>query len=183
MDSDQLLSFIDFFNTLHNLNLDFYVLPKGEIMKTVSFKKYPIVIINNSQAYPDKGEHWLLFIILSPKLPILFFDSYGNSPEYYGLEISTSTSKIIKNNCQFQAQNSSTCGVYCLYVLYLFFVLKKQFTEILSKEFSVKSYKLNDCKVINFYKTLCCKYKLCLKVLQGGRKMSCCSKVDKLKGL
>ena len=58
------------------------VFARDELPKRV---KYPSCFILNTQPRSQEGEHWLA-IYFDHKRNCYFFDSYGNSPKYFGLD-------------------------------------------------------------------------------------------------
>jgi hypothetical protein len=75
---------------------------------------FPSCLIANTDPSTKAGQHWVAFWIDSPH-SIDFFDSYGLGPQDYGFDIacsSISTKSI-------QSPNSTVCGQYCLYYLYV----------------------------------------------------------------
>lgn len=81
--------------------------------------KYPSFFILNTHSRSQPGEHWLA--IFYDKIGRAeFFDSYGQSPEFYGLKKyldTTSTNWTYNKKC-LQSFFSNYCGLYCLFYLY-----------------------------------------------------------------
>lgn len=85
--------------------------------------KYPsCLIVNNQKSYED-GEHWMA-IYFGKNKHAEFFDSFGNSPEKFGLDkfIKKNSKKITFNRIKLQSDFSLFCGCYC--VLYLIYKCK-----------------------------------------------------------
>src|SRR5215469_5974978 len=102
--------------------------------------KLPGYIIVNSDPINQSGSHWLLCFINS-RSPILFFDSYGQCPEFYNdswrrifqswtrpLEPKVAaamepkveqTARLERNSIQIQDYFSNTCGEHCLTVAHM----------------------------------------------------------------
>lgn len=90
--------------------------------------EYPCALVINSDPSSKPGEHWLALHFNKEK-SCEFFDSYGNQPEYYGLEhyISRYSNSCEYNETRLQDWGSSSCGYYCI-----FFILFK------NRSFSLK---------------------------------------------
>ena len=83
--------------------------------------KYPSGFILNNQKSTEIGEHWIAFYFDKQK-KCEFFDSFGNSPNYYNLgnylkKVSNGYKSF--NKKKLQSDNSSFCGYYC--ILFLLF--------------------------------------------------------------
>jgi len=68
------------------------------------------------------GSHWMA-IYIDENGNLEFFDSYGQSPFFYGKLIQDYVSKysnVIWNSVTFQSITSNVCGHYCIY-----FILKR----------------------------------------------------------
>lgn len=79
-------------------------------------KKYPCLVVMNTGISSSPGEHWVVLIIERGGV-CYFFDSYGHSPEEYGL-MTTSLEhceSIKYNTRQVQQNTSETCGPHCIY--------------------------------------------------------------------
>ena len=83
------------------------VFARDEIPRTANF---PFGIVMNTDPKTSEGTHWLALYYQS-KNTIELFDSYGHSPEYFGLKASA------YNNKRLQSKTSDVCGQYCLYYL------------------------------------------------------------------
>lgn len=69
----------------------------------------------NSDDSTEPGSHWLALFVNENKT-LEFFDSYGNSPDFYGLDTSHYLN-VIWNTQMFQSPTSNVCGQYCVYFL------------------------------------------------------------------
>jgi len=83
--------------------------------------KYPSGFILNNQKSNEPGEHWIA-IYFDKHKKCEFFDSFGNSPNYYNLQ--NYLKKVSKghktfNKKKLQSDYSSFCGYYC--ILFLLF--------------------------------------------------------------
>ncbi len=75
--------------------------------------------IINSATSTSPGEHWFLVFIKKKGTGVVWFDSLGNLPSFYG-------HKLVKwlgpgfefNKGSIQAANSSYCGLFVIFVLY-----------------------------------------------------------------
>jgi hypothetical protein len=68
----------------------------------------------------EQGQHWLA-IYYDYNGKCTFFDSFGHSPAFFGLEayIDKTSTKWEYNAQQIQSIFSSTCGYYCIYFILL----------------------------------------------------------------
>lgn len=93
-------------------------LMKNRVLGVFPFDKIPdkydhrplglIINIDNSE---QAGRHWIAVYFDSHGLGELF-DSYGNSPEYFGLK-----SSLNYNDVRLQSPFSDVCGQYCIFFL------------------------------------------------------------------
>lgn len=76
-------------------------------------------IIVNTDESTKPGSHWLAFHMDGRK-KLEFFDSYGNSPDFYGLNVYDlfDISDVCWNCVTFQSLTSNVCGAYCIYYIY-----------------------------------------------------------------
>ena len=83
-----------------------------------SFIIFPSHFILNTQNSNQRGEHWLT-LFYDVKGHCSFFDSFGNSPQYFNLlDFIKKTSNTYDFN-DFKIQNFSTyCGIYCIFFIY-----------------------------------------------------------------
>lgn len=75
---------------------------------------YPACFVANTDSSTKEGQHWVAFWIDSPD-SIEFFDSYALTPSDYGFDIVCSR----MNTIPLQSLNSTCCGQYCVYYLYV----------------------------------------------------------------
>lgn len=83
-------------------------------------KNYPACLIANVDTSKEPGSHWVAFFLLDANR-IEFFDSYGNTPEFFGggiLEFVNKFSHVISNPLILQSNVTAVCGQYCIYYLY-----------------------------------------------------------------
>ena len=71
--------------------------------------QYPECYVVNSDDSSSPGQHWLAVFISSDGI-LEFFDSYGLPAHFYNIRVSAYRS----NSTQIQADNSTTCGHYCI---------------------------------------------------------------------
>jgi hypothetical protein len=98
-------------------NLFIGVFPRDRLPQKL---KYPSCFIINTDKSSQPGKHWLA-LYYNGKKEAEFFDSYGNSPEFYNLQnyLSKTSIKWTFNKIQVQSLTSKYCGHYCcLYLLY-----------------------------------------------------------------
>lgn len=85
-----------------------------------SIEKYPIGFIVNTSKHYERGEHWLA-IYVQNKQNVVFFDSYGKSPEHYSQPLNNfirSIQPMFKYNMNcLQSSKSIVCGYYCIYFM------------------------------------------------------------------
>jgi hypothetical protein len=77
----------------------------------------PILIICNTAASTEEGEHWVAFYFEGDEVE--FFDSLGHPIDFYGEEFVTFVRRFAKRytcvSVRLQPLNTSLCGVYCLF--------------------------------------------------------------------
>ena len=106
--------------TLHSHTQPFFggVLNPDTLPKTVT--KYPIFFFCNSDLSQEKGSHWLLIYLKGVNSAPIFFDSIGKKPEEYNSLIQNflimQGPDYLINEQRVQAYNTSSCGMYCLFV-------------------------------------------------------------------
>jgi hypothetical protein len=110
--------------------------------------------------------HWLLIFIRN-KGSIIFFDSFGFKPSFYGGKIEEFcllyTRVRIGTQSQIQHSESLVCGCYCIYVGY--YLCKGAGIDQILKLFTKRFKRKNDAIVENFtYKILGLK-QTCSKML------------------
>ena len=83
--------------------------------------KYPCSFIVNTDPSSKPGQHWLAFYFKKDR-HCIFFDSYGNSPEFFKLKnfIFKHSTSFSFNSKILQSNISSLCGYYCcLFILFI----------------------------------------------------------------
>lgn len=113
-------------------------------------ESYPCGLIVNTDKETESGSHWVA-MYFPTKDRGEFFDSYGNSPDFYRKNFKTfldghSRTWIYNSRC-LQSLTSSTCGQFCLY-----FVINRNHGKTLSlivNSFS-ETLSINDHRVIMF---------------------------------
>ena len=120
----------------------------GCVIPAVKSKKYSF--ITNTDLHDQRGEHWNAWMVQGQK--VLFFDSFGRDPtdstfpEIYR-ELLNGFKILNYTKTQVQNFTSSTCGYYCIYLIYLLcFGLDFGF---LLNEYTY-DFTMNDIAVIDF---------------------------------
>lgn len=74
-------------------------------------------LIVNTEPIAEAGQHWLA--MLFRRDCVLFFDSYGNRPEFYGLDgyLKDQRRNVEFNSVQYQCWDTTVCGQHCAYFL------------------------------------------------------------------
>ena len=121
-------------------------------------KKYPAILVCNSDVSTEPGTHWLAMYLPTKKGIAEFFDPFGHPPEYYSHFIveflEKNSSKRIHNQQSIQAPRSWACGSHCLFYLKMRCSgIKMQ--DIVKNLYSTDVY-ANDVKaVLNTHVTYC----------------------------
>lgn len=68
----------------------------------------------NNGLYSSSGEHWLATYVTND-YTVEFFDSFGNSPQFYGWNI---IGDVMYNKKSLQAPDSDICGMYCIFFMH-----------------------------------------------------------------
>lgn len=138
-------------------NFQIRAVVNGTPMKSVFLGCYPansmpmhringFMIINTSA---KTYGHWLLFYRVDEST-IIFFDSFGYHPNFYGGNISTYTREYnvkVINKIQLQSSNSHVCGAFVLYIAYNIYCGRN--IETILRRFSMDTMR-NDNLVENF---------------------------------
>lgn len=74
------------------------------------------IYVVNTQEASRKGEHWVIIDNYTESIPF-FFDSFGNSPEFYDF---TNNVPVHYSTDVLQGNRRDTCGLYCI-----FFIVKR----------------------------------------------------------
>jgi hypothetical protein len=135
MDTIQLQKILEHYAKVKNF---YYGVFAADRLPTID--RFPSCLIMNNQKSTQEGQHWVA-IFFNKKKHCEFFDSFGKSPAYYGIqkylkEYSTKTkynTKIIQSNV------SPYCGLYCIF--FLIFKLRGR-----SMDYYVKLFKKNPLK-------------------------------------
>ena len=116
-----------------------------------------VYFVLNSDPSSSPGTHWLA-CVKPPGSILEFFDSYGNSPNFYHFSF-PSTLSILHNHDPFQSVYSSVCGQYCIYFLY-FRIFRKVSLQKISTHLrtSFKTRKLRDHYISNYVNILSRKF-------------------------
>jgi hypothetical protein len=150
MDTHEIEISLQILFKLSNITFPFFVTAADTLHQIKNIKKYPILIVQNTDRIKDPGQHWIAWFILS-NTHAEYFDSYGKTVETYK-NVEMPTSNIVLENClSLQSPTSFVCGAYCIYYLY-YRALGKSYKEILNS-FS-KNVVKNDRKVEMFVKSI-----------------------------
>ncbi len=115
------------------------VFPQDRLPSTF---KYPSCFIFNNEPSFMSGEHWLACYVFKNNQAI-FFDSYGNSPNFFRLDnyFNKNFELIHYSNKRLQG-NSSYCGYYC--VLFLLYASRNMLHQFFNEFNNIKT---NDSKL------------------------------------
>jgi hypothetical protein len=111
-----------------------------------SLRKIPSAYVINSDRASGPGIHWISLYV-DERNHAYLFDSYGNSPVFYGLDT------YLNDNCKswsfnrniLQSPLTSICGAYCVY----FVMMKNADVKEWLQPFT-DNVILNDCIVLDF---------------------------------
>jgi hypothetical protein len=109
--------------------------------------RYPAAFVVNTDQSNGPGEHWLA-VYFDVNGNAEFFDSYGYSPEMYGMVdflLNNSRKGYIRNNKRLQSSVTFVCGAYCVYFLMMKCSGVKEWLQPFGSDFI-----LNDCIVLDF---------------------------------
>ena len=111
-----------------------------------AIKSYPVSFVINTDPSYKEGEHWLGFYF-DWNRTCYFFDSFGNSPEYFNLCKYTKvfSNTVEYNEDQIQGFFTNTCGHY---VVFFILMINRGFSikKIMSC-FNLKNFDLNDFRI------------------------------------
>lgn len=106
---------------------------------------YPLYLVVNESESTKEGSHWVAIFINKEKQSI-YFDSYGRQiPERIKQFLMKHKTRIQQNKSQFQAINSTKCGMFC--ICFLIICSKNCISNILRKmksKFSETNQQLNE---------------------------------------
>ena len=92
-----------------------YMPTKKDITK---FGKHPIAFIINTDPSNMPGSHWLAFYSpFGEHSRLECFDSFGEPASNYGLVDNVAFNSISVNTTQFQANNTASCGFFCIFYI------------------------------------------------------------------
>ena len=129
-----------------------YVICSDE-MHIVDWTKHTrIAVVQNTDPCSKPGTHWVLWYSDKRRGHVEYFDSFGNPPTHYGLQVPPYKIKPM-NRSQFQSDSSTVCAKYCLYVFYNR-QIGRSFSSIL-KDFFATRRRYNDSIVSKFYSSIC----------------------------
>lgn len=98
--------------------------------------KYPSGLIVNNQESNKPGQHWVA-IYFDKNKNAIFFDSYGQKAQYYGLNkyLKRHSKSIIENNKMIQSETSNYCGIYS--ILFIYFMNKNNSLRTFLSKFDI----------------------------------------------
>ena len=109
-------------------------------------------VISNTDTSGGPGKHWVV-LYFPEQGPHEFFDSLGNSPNYYGVGFEKFLDKkYLMCTTQLQQTTSNVCGLYCVY-----YVLKRcqgNTMRDIVKEFNVLNKNENDRFIVSELKKM-----------------------------
>ena len=113
MDTNELLSFMENDSSIKAMMGG--VIPKDLLPAPTSKPKLFIVNLDKSN---EKGSHWVA-LLLTNKYINEYFDPLGNLPDSYFREYFNFYSLYcLVNRKQCQSENTSSCGLFCLFYCY-----------------------------------------------------------------
>lgn len=127
------------------------VFPSDDLPK--NSERFPFMMVVNTDPHNQPGTHWLAIYSKTPR-SIEFFDSYGNSPDFFNQNIRSYVQKydfVTFNDTPLQSSSTAVCGQYCIY--YLYYKARNHSLKSIISSFTPK-YVLNDMRVYNFVKKL-----------------------------
>ena len=141
MDGDEILSLVNRDLRLKNRFLG--VFAADELPNHIAAGN-GLIVNCCKRGYP--GQHWLA-VFKSLDAELEFFDSFGNTPNAYGLKIRAGD--VIRfNHVQLPNLFFNLCGVFCIY--YLFKRVRGYTLWEVQNDFSRNNTEFNDTIVINF---------------------------------
>ena len=103
----------------------------------------PLAIVFNNMPSSSVGMHWCAIIKKSKQSRIIFFDSLGLHPSFYGKEVMELIERLgghfLYHNTNIQGFNTNTCGQHCCFYITKLFsnqtekAMLKVYSRILSK--------------------------------------------------
>ncbi len=114
-------------------------------------KKRRTCVIFNLSKHDEAGSHFVA--IIKHERKIVYFDSFGKQCEnkYLNKYIHNYKLPIEYNKNQIQDDNSSLCGYYCFYFLYICFLQRRSLTFFINKFEKSKKYLMkNDRKLLHY---------------------------------
>lgn len=114
-------------------------------------KKLRISVIFNLSKHDESGSHFIALI--KSKTKIIYFDSFGMEckNDYVKRFLKNFNLKIEYNDVKIQDKQSSLCGYFCFYFLYICFFKNKPLSYFIKKFDSTKKCLLiNDKKVLSY---------------------------------
>ncbi len=81
------------------------------------FEKLPAAVVINTDPAKDSGQHWVSLFqdIIGPAE---FFDSFGNTPDFYSIQLPFLQNGFVVQDLKIQSDLSTVCGQYCMFFIY-----------------------------------------------------------------
>lgn len=165
MDTIELLKDLYFINKeykkLNKKPLHFNVLPSDYLKHEKISSTAKTILVANTQSSRSKGEHWLCMhfypqkhVKNKTKVVCLYFDSYGLEPRLPAFKtfIKKNSDILITSKKTLQGPFSSTCGMYC--VVLLWYLSKNMKLNTFLNKFSDKDFDANDRRIAKMYQKI-----------------------------
>ncbi len=123
------------------------------IDKLPSIIHYPCSFVFNTHPSNKPGEHWIS-VFYDTYMNCTFFDSFGFSPQDYKVDdyIKKTSKSYEWNKNQIQHVESSMCGFYCIYFIYL--KSRGYSLQFINQLFVKKQFKQNDFFMVKCFQFL-----------------------------
>jgi len=123
MNTDELRRLLEYICTPYQAT---YAVLACDELHLITPRKFPLVIICNTERKFKAGKHWVAFFMRRRPDPIEYFDSYSQDMRVYNkyfLDFARRMSQnIIRMPYSLQCLDSEFCGQYC--ITYLYYRLK-----------------------------------------------------------
>ena len=127
------------------------VYAKDNLPDKIVTTRGPLAMIVNSANASSIGEHWMLIFIYPSRKQLIFWDSLGHSPSFYGGElekwVNVAGYNVITSQRPVQSKHSIYCGLFVMFVLY--FLSRGVSLSVIMKKFASNTNK-NDWLVSKF---------------------------------
>jgi hypothetical protein len=113
MDTQEIENIFKILFSLTKITFSFFVTAADTAPQIKNIKKFPILIVQNTDKNKDPGKHLIAWFILS-ETHAEYFDSYGKKIKTYK-NVQKPTSNIVFENClSLQSPTSFVCGACCI---------------------------------------------------------------------